>query len=96
MLVGDPMNRAPKYKMQSCFRCYSGPNFGGDDLAPCSDSKVDTEGFPPKPCLGGIRSNILYPTSVFSCGILNLDIRAHEFIDAGMARTSIVPTIKTM
>jgi hypothetical protein len=62
MLVGDPMRRKPLYKMQSCFRCYSGPNFGGDDMAPCSDSKLDFEGFPPQPCKGGIRSNILYPT----------------------------------
>jgi hypothetical protein len=62
MLVGDPMNRQKKYKAQSCFRCYSGPNFGGDDMAPCSDSKRDFEAFPPEPCPGGIRSNILYPT----------------------------------
>ena len=65
MLVGDPMNRQKKYKMQSCFRCYSGPNFGGDNQAPCSDPKLDTETFPTQPCLGGIRSNILYPTYVF-------------------------------
>lgn len=62
MLVGDPMRRTPKNKMQSCFRCYTSTNFGGDDRAPCSDPKVDFEGFPNKPCPGGIRSNILYPT----------------------------------
>ncbi|KAF2688758.1 hypothetical protein K458DRAFT_475426 [Lentithecium fluviatile CBS 122367] len=62
MLVGDPMNRQKKYKMQSCFRCYTGPNFGGDNAAPCSDPKLDFETFPPQPCPGGIRSNILYPT----------------------------------
>ncbi|KAF2447246.1 hypothetical protein P171DRAFT_483295 [Karstenula rhodostoma CBS 690.94] len=62
MLVGDPMRRTKKYKMQSCFRCYSGANFGGDNAAPCSDAKLDFEGFPPQPCPGGIRSNILYPT----------------------------------
>ncbi|ORY16836.1 hypothetical protein BCR34DRAFT_475717 [Clohesyomyces aquaticus] len=62
MLVGDPMRRTTKYKMQSCFRCYNAPNFGGDDRAPCSDPKVDSEGFPKIPCKGGIRSNILYPT----------------------------------
>lgn len=62
MLVGDPNNRKPKYKSQSCFRCYSGPNFGGDDMAPCADSRRDFEGFPPQPCPGGIRSNVLYPT----------------------------------
>jgi hypothetical protein len=62
MLVGDPMRRTSKYKNQSCFRCYSGPNFGGDDRAPCTDTKLDSEGFPKVPCLGGIRSNIVYPT----------------------------------
>ena len=62
MLVGDPMRRTSKYRSQSCFRCYSGPNFGGDDRAPCTDTKIDYEGFPTVPCLGGIRSNIVYPT----------------------------------
>ncbi|KAF2732606.1 hypothetical protein EJ04DRAFT_544567 [Polyplosphaeria fusca] len=62
MLVGDPTRRKPLYKMQSCFRCYTATNFGGDDRAPCSDPKVDSEGFPAKACPGGIRSNILYPT----------------------------------
>ncbi|KAK4122024.1 hypothetical protein N657DRAFT_622599 [Parathielavia appendiculata] len=62
MFVGDVARRTPLYKSQSCFRCFSGPNFGGDDLAPCTDSRRDFEGFPPQPCPGGIRSNILYPT----------------------------------
>jgi hypothetical protein len=63
MLVGDATNRVSKnMKMQTCFRCYSGPNFGGDNAAPCADAKLDTEGFPTKACPGGIRSNILYPT----------------------------------
>jgi len=62
MVVGDAMRRTKKYRNQSCFRCYSGPNFGGDNAAPCSDSKLDFEGFPPHPCQGGIRSNVLYPT----------------------------------
>ncbi|KAK4653465.1 hypothetical protein QC762_0083870 [Podospora pseudocomata] len=63
MFVGDVNRREPnRYKMQSCFRCYSGPNFGGDDMAPCADSRLDFEGFPTGPCLGGIRSNVLYPT----------------------------------
>ncbi|KAK3994461.1 hypothetical protein QBC44DRAFT_262165 [Cladorrhinum sp. PSN332] len=62
MFTGDAMSRKSKYKSQSCFRCYSGPNFGGDDMAPCSDTRLDFEGFPDKPCLGGIRSNVLYPT----------------------------------
>jgi len=64
MFVGDPLRKSKLYKMQSCFRCYSGPNFGGDNAAPCADSRLDFEGFPPAPCLGGIRSNVLYPTYV--------------------------------
>ncbi|KAK1757956.1 hypothetical protein QBC47DRAFT_420838 [Echria macrotheca] len=65
MLVGDANKRAQgskSMKSQTCFRCYSGPNFGGDNAAPCADAKLDTEAFPKGPCLGGIRSNILYPT----------------------------------
>lgn len=65
MLVGDPMSRAaavtPPMKSQSCFRCYTGPNFKGDDLSPCSDPKVDTEGFPQKMC-SAIRTNLHFPT----------------------------------
>ncbi|KAK3694457.1 hypothetical protein B0T22DRAFT_506977 [Podospora appendiculata] len=65
MLVGDPTMRSrpdTKLKRQNCYRCYTGPNFGGDTGAPCQDSAVDTEAFPKKPCPGGIRSNILFPT----------------------------------
>ncbi|KAL5446299.1 hypothetical protein PMIN06_007838 [Paraphaeosphaeria minitans] len=63
MLVGDANNRVTKnLKTQTCFRCYTGPNFGGDNAAPCQDAKLDTEGLPTAACPGGIRSNILYPT----------------------------------
>jgi hypothetical protein len=65
MLVGDAAKRAKVgsgLKSQTCFRCYTGPNFGGDNAAPCQDATLDTEAFPTKACLGGIRSNILYPT----------------------------------
>ena len=81
MLVGDASKRAQgttSLKSQTCFRCYSAKNFGGDNAAPCQDAtcvpithpnltkannhSLDTEAFPSKPCLGGIRSNILYPT----------------------------------
>lgn len=67
MLVGDPMMRSrpdTKLKRQNCYRCYTGPNFGGDTGAPCQDNAVDTEAFPNKPCPGGIRSNIHFPTYV--------------------------------
>ncbi|RDL40252.1 Uncharacterized protein BP5553_00231 [Venustampulla echinocandica] len=65
MLVGDPLMRSrpdKKLKKQICYRCYTGPNFGGDNAAPCADNTLDTEAFPTKPCLGGIRSNIHFPT----------------------------------
>ncbi|KAM7192342.1 protein of unknown function (DUF1996) domain containing protein [Naviculisporaceae sp. PSN 640] len=64
MLVGDANQRQKignGKKSQSCFRCYSGPNWRGDDAAPCADARLDTEHFPTQPC-SGIRSNILYPT----------------------------------
>ncbi|KAG7293471.1 hypothetical protein NEMBOFW57_003522 [Staphylotrichum longicolle] len=57
MFVGDVARRTPLYKTQSCFRCFSGPNFGGDDAAP-----APTAGATLRPCPGGIRSNVLYPT----------------------------------
>ena len=42
MLVGDPLQRSrpdTSLKRQNCYRCYTGPNFGGDVSAPCQDSK---------------------------------------------------------
>lgn len=65
MLVGDAMARSrtgTKLKKQNCYRCYTGPNFGGDFAAPCADNSIDTEYLPKKQCAGGIRSNILFPT----------------------------------
>ncbi|KAI0014916.1 hypothetical protein F4780DRAFT_133714 [Xylariomycetidae sp. FL0641] len=65
MLVGDPTSRSRQgttLKRQNCYRCYTGPNFGGDTSAPCMDANIDTEALPPKQCKGGIRSNILFPT----------------------------------
>ena len=43
MLVGDPNMRSrpdTKLKRQNCYRCYTGPNFGGDFGAPCMDNKL--------------------------------------------------------
>ncbi|KAH8885545.1 hypothetical protein GQ53DRAFT_797195 [Thozetella sp. PMI_491] len=64
MLSGDAMKRTADSlgkNMQSCFRCYTGPNFGGNVASPCFDAKLDTEHFPTTPCPGGIRSNIIFP-----------------------------------
>ncbi|CAJ2511894.1 Uu.00g075190.m01.CDS01 [Anthostomella pinea] len=64
MLVGDPTKRTAdtNLKLQNCYRCYTGPNFGGDVNAPCQDDSIDTQGLPNKQCAGGIRSNLLFPT----------------------------------
>ncbi|KAI1810090.1 hypothetical protein GGS20DRAFT_580173 [Poronia punctata] len=43
--------------MQSCFRCYTGPNFEGNVYSPCFDPELDPEHFPTEPCLGGIRNS---------------------------------------
>lgn len=38
MLVGDAERRTnpgSSMKLQNCYRCYTGPNYGGDVYAPC-------------------------------------------------------------
>lgn len=65
MLMGDAARRTKVgsgFKEQNCFRCFSDPNFGGDDKSPCFDADLDFETLPPRPCPGGIRSNIHFPT----------------------------------
>ena len=65
MLTGDPAQAKSAglgKNMQSCYRCFTGPNFGGNVNSPCFDPKIDTDGLPAGPCLGGIRSNIMFPT----------------------------------
>ncbi|TAQ88826.1 hypothetical protein B7494_g2843 [Chlorociboria aeruginascens] len=77
MLVGDVNQRTANttLKYQNCYRCYTGPNFGGDVSAPCQSTTIDTQGFPTAPCLGGIRSNVLFPTCWDG---VNLDSPNHE------------------
>ncbi|KAF2685437.1 hypothetical protein K458DRAFT_300665 [Lentithecium fluviatile CBS 122367] len=79
MLVGDPMNRKvdTKMKMQNCYRCYTGPNFGGDTAAPCADGKLDTQQLPKDVCKGGIRSNILFPTCWDGVNLDSPDHKSH-------------------
>jgi hypothetical protein len=78
MLVGDPTARASRnMKMQTCFRCYNAPNYGGDNAAPCADAKLDTEGFPTTTCPGGIRSNVLYPTCWDGVNLDSPDHKSH-------------------
>jgi len=88
MLVGDAANRVSKNrKSQSCFRCFTGPNFAGDNAAPCQDATLDTEAFPTKPCPGGIRSNILYPTCWDGVNLDSPDHKSHVAYPTGGAAT---------
>ncbi|KAK3684331.1 hypothetical protein B0T22DRAFT_539216 [Podospora appendiculata] len=64
MFSGDASRRKSAglgKNMQSCYRCYTGPNFKGNNMSPCMDPKLDTEGFPTTPCPGGIRSSVIFP-----------------------------------
>ncbi|KAK4676544.1 hypothetical protein QC764_401410 [Podospora pseudoanserina] len=64
MFTGDAARRTSTglgRKMQSCYRCYTGPNFQGNTMSPCMDPKLDTESFPTTPCPGGIRSSVIFP-----------------------------------
>jgi hypothetical protein len=69
MFSGDTSRRTSTglgRNMQSCFRCYTAPNFGGNIYPPCMDPKLDTESFPATPCPGGIRSSVIFPLLVVS------------------------------
>lgn len=86
MLVGDANARTKVgngRKTQSCFRCYNAPNFGGDNAAPCQDATLDTEELPNKACLGGIRSNILYPTCWDGKNLDSPDHKSHVAYPSG-------------
>lgn len=64
MFSGDATRSTPTnlgQRVQSCYRCYTGPNFGGNIYAPCMDPERDTEHFPTRPCPGGIRSSVIFP-----------------------------------
>ncbi|KAG7286710.1 hypothetical protein NEMBOFW57_009021 [Staphylotrichum longicolle] len=89
MLVGDANQRTKigsGRKSQSCFRCYSGPNFKGDDAAPCADARLDTEALPTGPC-SGIRSNILYPTCWDGKNLDSPDHKSHVAYPVAGAQT---------
>jgi hypothetical protein len=67
MFAGSVSRREPTNlgrRVQSCYRCYTAPNFGGNTNAPCFDQRLDTESFPTGPCPGGIRSSVIFPMYV--------------------------------
>ncbi|KAI0162803.1 hypothetical protein BJ166DRAFT_524593 [Pestalotiopsis sp. NC0098] len=86
MLVGDPLQRSrpdTSLKRQNCYRCYTGPNYGGDVSAPCQDAKIDTEALPPKPCKGGIRTNVHFPTCWDGKNLDSPDHKSHVAYPTG-------------
>ena len=68
MIVGDAMARSRIIDPNSLesealtFRCFD-EDFGGNIGAP-GDGPNDTVDLPKRPCAGGIRSNIYFPSSV--------------------------------
>lgn len=68
MLTGDPMLRTKPTGVKAvCHRCLAkSERVGGGSGAPCSSG--DTFEFPNKPCPGGIRATVIFPScwSVFS------------------------------
>ncbi|AEO54532.1 hypothetical protein MYCTH_2297192 [Thermothelomyces thermophilus ATCC 42464] len=64
MLSGDSTKRESdnlRNKTQQCYRCYTAENWGGSMYSPCMDPELDTDHFPNQQCVGGIRSNIIFP-----------------------------------
>lgn len=62
MLVGNPFlreDRNTRDQQQSSFRCFDA-NFGGENAPPGGGR--DTRHFPTRPCPGGIRTNLFFPT----------------------------------
>ena len=84
--------------IQSCFRCYTGVNFGGNTNSPCMDPQRDTETFPKTPCPGGIRSSVLFPMWVFFFPVMDKVVERTEIsvlicpLAAGTARIWTAPT----
>ena len=62
MLAGDPtLRNASTGSLKICHRCLSkSERVSGGNGAPCDSS--DTAAFPSKPCAGGIRATVIYPS----------------------------------
>ncbi|KAL1842564.1 hypothetical protein VTJ49DRAFT_4847 [Mycothermus thermophilus] len=81
MFVGDATLRSPPdspwdLSTQTCFRCFTGPDFGGNMLRPCLDPAVDTMHLPNQPCWG-IRANVLFPTCWDGVNLDSPDHKSH-------------------
>ncbi|CAK7218858.1 hypothetical protein SBRCBS47491_003647 [Sporothrix bragantina] len=93
MLVGDAALRGPEgHTPKNCFRCFTGPNFEGDNDAPCADPVLDTPHLPTGPCLGGIRSNIHFPTCWDGVQLDPDDHKSHVAFSIGKNGTYSCPS----
>ncbi|KAF2440173.1 hypothetical protein P171DRAFT_501176 [Karstenula rhodostoma CBS 690.94] len=77
MLAGDPTLRSKSNKYPGiCHRCLAkGDRVSGGSGAPC-DSK-DTAEFPNKPCPGGIRATVIFPSCWDGKNVDSPDHRSH-------------------
>ncbi|CAI6031194.1 unnamed protein product [Clonostachys chloroleuca] len=83
MLVGSPMVRGPSNSndaQQSSFRCFE-QNFGGVNAPPGGGS--DTKDFPKRPCPGGIRTNLFFPTCWDGVNVDSPDHKSHVAYPVG-------------
>ncbi|KAI1456101.1 hypothetical protein F4805DRAFT_468327 [Annulohypoxylon moriforme] len=81
MLVGDAaLRKADGMQRQLCHRCYTTESDAGvpgsdQNGAPCTGS--DTQSLPPKPCKGGIRTTITFPTCWDGKNVDSPDHKSH-------------------
>jgi hypothetical protein len=83
MLVGNPFlrdNQNTRDQQQSSFRCFDA-NFGGPGAPPGGGS--DTRHFPNKPCPGGIRTNLFFPTCWDGVNLDSADHKSHVAYPVG-------------
>lgn len=77
MLAGDPNLRSKEgMKAGICHRCLAaGERTSGGAGAPCDSN--DFAEFPPKPCPGGIRATIIFPSCWDGVNLDSPDHRSH-------------------
>ncbi|KAL6866361.1 hypothetical protein ACO1O0_002469 [Amphichorda felina] len=83
MLVGSPLVReetdTPDAR-QSSYRCFEA-DFGGEAGAP--GTGADTRHFPDRPCPGGIRTNLFFPTCWDGVNVDSADHKSHVAYPVG-------------
>ncbi|KAF2727986.1 hypothetical protein EJ04DRAFT_450258 [Polyplosphaeria fusca] len=87
MLAGDPTNRNKTGTLKAnslCHRCLSKTErVSGGNGAPCDSS--DTFAFPSKPCPGGIRATIIFPSCWDGKNLDSPDHKSHVAYSSGGA-----------